>query len=80
MKETTPGQPSPKKGLKSLKARVKKHLSDKNDVITDDDIKNINVKAETDVEDDMEKAEELKNAIEAPKQTSPWAILSEEDK
>lgn len=38
---------APQKGLKTLKDRVKKHLADKNDVITEDDIKNINVKAET---------------------------------
>lgn len=71
---------APQKGLKTLKDRVKKHLADKNDVITEDDIKNINVKAETEEKDEKEKAEELKDAIESPKQTSPWNILSDDDK
>ena len=71
---------APQKGLKTLKDRVKKHLTDKNDVITEDDIKNINVKAESEQKEDKEDAKELKDAVESPKQTSPWNILSEEDK
>ena len=69
------------KGTKSLKDRVHKHLNDKNDVITEEDIKNIKVGEDT-VEDPeaSESADKLADAIREKKQTSPWTILSEEDK
>lgn len=73
--DTTPNDKAPKKG--SLKERVKKHLTDKNDVITEEDMKNIKIGGE---EGEEKTAEELAKALEEKKQTSPWTILTEEDK
>lgn len=70
---------SRKKVSKSLKARIQKHLTDKNDVITDEDIKNIKVGEET-TDEDQKSAKEMATAINQKKATSPWTILSEEDK
>ena len=50
-----------------------------NDVITDEDIKNIKVGEET-TDEDQKSAKELATAINEKKATSPWTILSEEDK
>lgn len=68
-----------KRVSKSLKARIQKHIKDKNDVITDEDIKNIKV-GEDVSEEDHKTAAELAKAIKEKKATSPWTILSEEDK
>ena len=77
MKQTNPDDKLPKKGAKALKDRVNKHLKDKNDIITDEDMKNINVGEDI---DDSKAAEDLAKVLEEKKQTSPWNILSEEDK
>jgi hypothetical protein len=69
-----------KKVSKTLKARIQKHITDKNDVITDDDIKNVKVGVESGSEEEQKSAKELADAIKTKKQTSPWTILSEEDK
>jgi hypothetical protein len=68
------------KGTKSLKDRVHQHLNDKNDVITDEDIKNIKVGEDSSEEPIVRDADKLADAINKKKQTSPWTILSEEDK
>jgi len=73
-----------KKGPKALKDRVHQHLNDKNDVITDEDMRNIKVGEESVEEDpefkeDLEDAEELAKAIKEKKQSTPWTILGEED-
>jgi hypothetical protein len=69
------------KGTKSLKDRVHQHLNDKNDVITEEDMKNIKVGEEAPEDPEAIKgADKLADAINEKKQTSPWAILSEEDK
>ncbi len=88
--ETIPAQKTPrKKGPKSLKDRVHKHLADKNDVITEEDLKNVKVGEEAFREDDaakqtlsedLKKGDELTEAVEERKITSPWNILSQEDK
>lgn len=84
MKNINPEKKSPKKS-KSLKERVKEHLTNKNDVITEEDLKNIKVgedstdNPETAAETTKE-AKELEEAIDEKKQTSPWNILSEDDK
>lgn len=70
---------SPKKVSKSLKARMQKHITDKNDVITEEDIKNVKV-GEEGTEEEQKNAKELASAIQEKKITSPWTILSEEDK
>ena len=81
MKHTENDKPStPRKRVsKDLKARIQKHITDKNDVITDDDIKNVKVGEETN-EEDQNNAKDIADAIEEKKKTSPWTILSEEDK
>lgn len=88
-KETPLAEKTKKKGPKSLKDRVHKHLSDKNDVITDEDLKNIKIGEEAFTEDaaarqtlaeDLKKSDELTDAIEDRKVTSPWNILTEDDK
>jgi hypothetical protein len=68
-----------KKGRGTLKERMNKHISDKNDVITDEDIRNVQIGEDVSLEA-TESAQELAQAIEEKKQTSPWHILSEEDK
>ena len=64
------------KGSKSLKARVRKHLTDKNDVITDEDIKNIKINTAAEDPDD---AKELAESLEKKAGTS-WDILREDIK
>jgi hypothetical protein len=77
--KTNPEEKAPKKGTKALKDRIHKHLADKNDVITDEDIKNIKVGDDT-ADENTEQSENFVKALEEKKLTSPWTILSEEDK
>lgn len=77
--EKKPQQGSRKKISKDLQARVRKHITDKNDVITDEDIKNIKVGDDT-IPEDAEQAKKMADALNEKKITSPWTILSEEDK
>jgi hypothetical protein len=67
-----------KKGTQALKDRVHQHLNDRNDIITDEDIKNIKVGEEPETEDAQD-ADELADAIKEKKQSSPWTIMGEED-
>ena len=66
------------KGTKALKDRVHQHLNDKNDIITDEDMKNIKVGEEPE-SGDTQDADKLADAIKEKKQSSPWTILGEED-
>jgi hypothetical protein len=69
------------KGTKALKDRVHKHLNDKNDVITEEDMKNIKVGEETVEETEaIKNADKLAKVLDERKQSSPWNLLSEEDK
>ena len=73
-----------KNGTKTLKDRVHQHLNDKNDIITDEDMKNIkvgeeSVEEEPELKEDIKDADELANAIKEKKQSSPWSVLGEED-
>lgn len=63
---------------KTLKERIQKHLTDKNDVITEEDIKNVKIGEET--TEEKTAAETDAEIIEKAKITSPWNVLSEEDK
>jgi hypothetical protein len=67
-----------KKGTQALKDRVHQHLNDRNDIITDEDIKNIKVGDEPD-SPDTQKADELAESIKEKKQSTPWTIMGEED-
>ena len=66
------------KGSKSLKARVQKHLKDKNDIITEEDMKNIKVGAE-EADEDPENAKELAKSLQKSKVTTSWDVLSDND-
>jgi hypothetical protein len=73
-----------KKGTKNLKDRVHQHLNDKNDVITEEDMKNIQVgeesiEQEPDSKEDLKEADELAKSIKEKKQSTPWTIMGEED-
>lgn len=67
-----------KKGTQALKDRVHQHLNDRNDIITDEDIKNIKVGDEPDSAD-TQKADDLADSIKEKKQSTPWTIMGEED-
>lgn len=66
------------KDPKSLKARVRKHLADKDDVITEEDLKNI--KINTDTPEDTDQAKELAESLEDKKVGTPWNVLREDIK
>jgi hypothetical protein len=88
--DTNLTQKTPKrKGPKSLKDRIHKHLADQNDIITEDDLRNVKIGEDAFREDanakqalaeDLKKNAELTEAIGERKVTSPWNILTEEDK
>jgi hypothetical protein len=63
---------------KTLKERIQKHLADRNDVITEEDIKNVKIGEET--AEEKAAADTDAKVIEKTKLTSPWNVLSEEDK
>ena len=71
---------SKRKPPETLRDKVQRHLRDKNDIITDEDIRDAIVG-----ENDSEKASRIKEPIgnenetpgEQDKKTTPWNILSE---
>jgi hypothetical protein len=77
--ERKPEEKTSQKDPKNLKEKVRKHISDKNDVITEEDMKNITV-GEDKTNENTGQAEDLAKTLEQKKITSPWSILSEEDK
>jgi hypothetical protein len=79
MKQNPGKSQSPKKARKTTKQRVKEHINDKNDVITEEDMMNIKVPEDLPA-GAPDQAENLADAIQEKKQISPWSILSEEDK
>ena len=72
------------KASETLKDRVHRHLADKNDVITDEDIKSVEVgTADSEkafrVEESIEEVvPENPDALPTQKKGNPWDILSEE--
>lgn len=73
-----------KKGTKTLKDRVHQHLNDKNDIITEEDMKNIKVgedavEEEPETKQDLKDADKLAESIKEKKQSTPWTVLGEED-
>jgi 3-deoxy-D-arabino-heptulosonate 7-phosphate (DAHP) synthase len=76
--KTTPKQPKRKKG-ETLDEKVQRHLKDKNDVITEEDLRDVVIKGITSAEE--EKSEELADQLDElskNKKTTPWDILDEE--
>jgi hypothetical protein len=78
MKQNNSPQPLNRKGTRSLKDRVQKHLKDKNDIITEEDLKNIKVGSDV-YEEDPEAAKELAESLEKKKVATPWDILDDDD-
>jgi len=75
-KKDKPG-PKRKKG-ETLKEKIHRHLNDKNDKITDEDIRDARVgkNAETDIEKEGEK---IADEVPKDKKTTPWDILSDDE-
>ncbi len=65
------------KKKQTLKEKVRKHINDKNDVITDEDILNSDVGSEVVKELHIDKEEILEEKSKKKKAT-PWDILEEE--
>ncbi|HSU26867.1 MAG TPA: hypothetical protein VLJ68_00675 [Chitinophagaceae bacterium] len=61
----------------SLKEKVRKHINDKNDVITDEDIRNADVGSEVVKELHIDK-EEILTEKSKKKKATPWDVLEEE--
>jgi hypothetical protein len=77
------GDKIPQKKSTNTKRRVREHISDKNDIITDDDIKSSRIDIE-EVKEEIEKKEtELENNAEVnegneaggKKKVTPWDVL-----
>jgi hypothetical protein len=81
MKQAKTGRNAKKKPAETLKEKVRRHLTDKNDVITDDDIRNVVVGNPEGEKSFRVPGEEPKpepgDLIPPAKQTTPWNILSE---
>ena len=81
MKENSnrnPKKSKTKKG-KSLKERVKRHLSDKHDVITEQDLKDVVVGVDAVDLDNPEEPTILKGDIEPNKIVTSWDIVDEKE-
>ena len=77
--EQTPLSPKRKKG-ETLDEKVQRHLKDKNDVITEEDLRDVVMKGITPAEE--EESEELADELDElskKKKTTPWDILDEEE-
>jgi len=73
-----PKKSKTKKG-KSLKERVKRHMTDKNDIITEQDLKDVVVGVE---EVDLNNPDEptiLNGDVEPNKMVTPWDVVDEKE-
>jgi len=61
----------------TLKEKIRRHFSDKNDIITDEDIRDIRV-GEVPVPAPEKENEEIADEISKDKKITPWDILDEE--
>jgi hypothetical protein len=78
-KDNAPAQnPKGSKSSKSLKDRVQKHLKDKNDVITEEDMKNIKV-GDDENDEDPKNVKEFTESLQKKKVTTPWDVLTDND-
>jgi hypothetical protein len=68
--------PKRKKG-ETLKEKIHRHLNDKDDKITDEDIRNAIV-GESAIPDIEEEGEKMAEEVPKDKKTTPWDILSED--
>jgi hypothetical protein len=80
---TVDGDKIPQKKSTNTKRRVREHISNKNDVITDDDIKNSKLDTDEIKEEIEKKEDELENNAEVnegneaqgKKKVTPWDVL-----
>jgi hypothetical protein len=68
-------KPKRKKG-ETLDEKIQRHIKDKNDVITDEDIRDAVVTGITPAQE--EESEELADELSKKKKITPWEILDEE--
>ncbi len=65
-------------GKNSTEALTKRHLKDKNDKITDEDIRNIKIDTNVNSEDPLELEEDRPHDVDKDNKTStPWDVISE---
>jgi hypothetical protein len=84
-KSTNDGDKFPQKKSSPTKDRVREHINNKNDVITDADIRNATLDTEEIKEEVEKKEEELENnaevnegnAAEGKKKVTPWDVIDE---
>jgi hypothetical protein len=74
--EKTPKSPKRKKG-ETLDEKVQRHLKDKNDIITEEDLRDVVIGGITPQEE--EEGEEMADDLAKKKTTTPWDILDEEE-
>ena len=74
-KNDTPG-PKRKKG-ETLKEKIDRHLQDKTDKITDEDIRDVKVGKDA-IPNLKKQSEEMAEEVPKDKNTTPWDILDEE--
>ena len=75
--EKKPKSPKRKKG-ETLDEKVQRHLKDKNDIITDEDLRDVVIGGITTQEE--KKGEEMADDLAEKKTTTtPWDILNEEE-
>ena len=74
-KNNVPG-PKRKKG-ETLKEKIDRHLNDKDDKITDEDIRDVKV-GEDAIPNLKKKSEEMSEEVPKDKNITPWDILNEE--
>ena len=88
-KEEKNKQKGKSKSTRSLKEKMHKHISDKNDVITDDDMKNVKVGEESFLEPGTEEhdlpkeinkeSDEMTDAFSQKEIINPWDIIDEDE-
>ena len=74
-KKTNENNPSKKR--ETIKEKVRRHIVDKNDIITDQDFKDVPL-GEVSPEQE-EEGKEFADELSKRKQTTPWDILDEEE-
>lgn len=73
--EKKPKQAKRKKG-ETLDEKVQRHLKDKDDIITDEDLRDVVIGEITPKEE--KQSEELADELEKKKKITPWDILDED--
>ena len=74
-KKTNENKPSKKK--ETITEKVRRHIVDENDIITDQDLKDVSV-GEVSATEEKE-SKDLADELSKRKQTTPWDILDEEE-